>query len=100
MVTVKNCVLFFSSQTRVQSVPGPDEIGNVVEKVVDLIRHINLEVDSDEIKELLVSHNSELIVDELIEMHEQDIEKFESLDPVQSEDRIRVGNLTENLQFH
>ncbi|GFX82024.1 hypothetical protein TNCV_2572231 [Trichonephila clavipes] len=37
-----------------------------------------------------------LAIDELIEMHEQeqDIEKLESLDPVQSEGRMTVGNST------
>ncbi|GFY16393.1 hypothetical protein TNCV_2350361 [Trichonephila clavipes] len=35
-------------------------------------------------------------MDELIEMHEQDLEE-ESLDPVQSEDRMTVGNLTDKL---
>ncbi|GFT42359.1 hypothetical protein TNCV_1786481 [Trichonephila clavipes] len=33
-------------------------------------------------------------MDELIEMQEQDIEKLEYLDSVQSEDRMKVGNLT------
>ncbi|GFV50602.1 hypothetical protein TNCV_2212651 [Trichonephila clavipes] len=38
----------------------------------------------------------ELTIDELIEMHEQDIEELESSDPVQS-DGLTVGNLTEGL---
>ncbi|GFV46239.1 hypothetical protein TNCV_261901 [Trichonephila clavipes] len=52
------------------------------------LRKINLEVDSEDVQELLDSHNQELTMDQLIEMHEQeqDIEEFESLDPVQSED--------------
>ncbi|XP_023218164.1 uncharacterized protein LOC111620476 [Centruroides sculpturatus] len=46
----------------------PDEIGDVIEEVVDLARQINLEVDSDDVQELLDSHNQELTIDELIEM--------------------------------
>ncbi|XP_023220465.1 tigger transposable element-derived protein 1-like [Centruroides sculpturatus] len=82
-----------------ESVPEPDEIGNVIEEVVDLARQINLEVDSDDLQELLDSHNQELTIDELIEMREQeqDIEEPDSLDPVQSEDRMMVGNLTDGL---
>ncbi|GFU83485.1 hypothetical protein TNCV_2142431 [Trichonephila clavipes] len=47
------------------------KIGNVIEEVVDLSRQINLEVDSDDVQELLNSHNQELTMDELIEMHEK-----------------------------
>ncbi|GFY14788.1 hypothetical protein TNCV_648311 [Trichonephila clavipes] len=80
-------------------VPETDEISNVIE-VVDLARQINLEVDSDEVQELLDSHNQELTIDELTEMHgqEQEIEELESVDPVQSEDRMTVGILTESLR--
>ncbi|GFX03101.1 hypothetical protein TNCV_4288841 [Trichonephila clavipes] len=49
---------------------------------------INLELDSVFVQELLDSHNHELIIDELIEMHEQGIEEHESLDLVQSENRM------------
>ncbi|GFV16578.1 hypothetical protein TNCV_4417671 [Trichonephila clavipes] len=71
------------------------EIGNVIEEVAYHARKINLEVNSDDIQELQDSHNQELAIDELIEMHEQeqDIEELESLDPVQSEDQMMVGNL-------
>ncbi|GFW56947.1 hypothetical protein TNCV_161751 [Trichonephila clavipes] len=65
--------------------PEPDEIGNMIEEVVDLFRKINLEVDSDDVQELLDSHYQELTINELIEMHEQDMEEIESLDPAQSE---------------
>ncbi|GFV95012.1 hypothetical protein TNCV_1030101 [Trichonephila clavipes] len=70
-------------------------------QVVDLPRQINSEVDSDEAQELLDSHNRELTIDELTEMHEQkqDIEEPESVDPVQSEDRMTVGNLTEAFRL-
>ncbi|GFW24989.1 hypothetical protein TNCV_3154921 [Trichonephila clavipes] len=56
---------------------------------------MNLEVHSDDIQELLDSHNQVPIVDKLIEMYvqEQDIE--ESLDPFQLEDRMTVGKLRE-----
>ncbi|GFW25668.1 hypothetical protein TNCV_1309291 [Trichonephila clavipes] len=60
-----------------------DETGNAIEEVVNLLRQINLEVDSDDVQELLDCPNQELTIDELIEMHEQeqDIE-LESLEPV------------------
>ncbi|GFW37510.1 hypothetical protein TNCV_861171 [Trichonephila clavipes] len=67
---------------RVESKPKPDEVSNVTEVVVELAWQINLEVDSDDIQEL-DSHNQVLTIDELTEIHEQDIEEFESLDPVQ-----------------
>ncbi|GFW37924.1 hypothetical protein TNCV_4631251 [Trichonephila clavipes] len=41
---------------------------------------INLEVDSDDAQELLDSHNQELTIDELIEIHEQE-QDVESLGP-------------------
>ncbi|GFT87734.1 uncharacterized protein TNCV_4000871 [Trichonephila clavipes] len=78
-----------------ESVPEPDEVGDVLEKVVDLARQINLQVDSDDVQKLLDSHNQKLTIDEFIEMQEQDIEELESLDPVHSEDRMTIGNLTE-----
>ncbi|GFX31048.1 uncharacterized protein TNCV_2025511 [Trichonephila clavipes] len=82
-------------------VPTPDEIGNFIEDVVDFARQINLEVDSDVVQELLDSRKKELAVDELIEMHvqKQDIEELESLEPVLSEDRMVVGNRTEDLSL-
>ncbi|GFT04571.1 hypothetical protein TNCV_333551 [Trichonephila clavipes] len=72
-------------------------MGNSIEEVIDLARKINLDVNSDNLQELLVSINRELTIDELIEMHEQDIEEDESLGSVQSEDRMMVGNLAEVL---
>ncbi|GFW71909.1 hypothetical protein TNCV_3220851 [Trichonephila clavipes] len=56
---------------------------------------------SDDVQKLLDIHNQELTMDELIEMHEQeqDIEELESLDPVQSENRMTVVNLTEGLNL-
>ncbi|GFT13959.1 hypothetical protein TNCV_2615931 [Trichonephila clavipes] len=90
-----------SPQSRVESLSELDEIGNLIEEVVDLARQINLQVNSDDVQELLDFHNRKLTIDELIEMHEQeqDIEELESLDPVQSEDRMTVGNLTESLSL-
>ncbi|GFW49430.1 hypothetical protein TNCV_3059371 [Trichonephila clavipes] len=69
-----------------------------MEKVVDLAKQINLEVNSDDVQELLDSHNLELTIDELIEMHEQgrDIEEL-SLNLFKSENRITVGNLTTDV---
>ncbi|GFT83942.1 RNA-binding protein 38 [Trichonephila clavipes] len=46
----------------------PDEIGNVIEEVVDLARQINLLVNKDNVQVLLDSHNLEQTIDELIEM--------------------------------
>ncbi|GFT75761.1 hypothetical protein TNCV_3125541 [Trichonephila clavipes] len=60
-----------------------EDIGNLIEGVIDFSIQINLEVDRDNIHELLAFHNQELTIDELIEMQEQDIEEHESLDPVQ-----------------
>ncbi|GFX93768.1 hypothetical protein TNCV_1589441 [Trichonephila clavipes] len=57
-----------------ESVPEPDEISNVIEEVVDLARQINLEVDSDDVQELLDSHNQELPIEK---MHEQNIEELQ-----------------------
>ncbi|CAH4031933.1 unnamed protein product [Pieris brassicae] len=76
-----------------------DEICNVIKDVVDLGRQINLEVDSDDVQELLDSHNEELTIDELITMreHEEEIDNHDSLDPVPLEDQMTVGNLTEAL---
>ncbi|GFX23861.1 hypothetical protein TNCV_1788921 [Trichonephila clavipes] len=50
---------------------------------------------------MLDSLNKELRMDELIEKHEieQDNEKFESLDPVQLEDRMTLENWTETLSL-
>ncbi|GFT28152.1 hypothetical protein TNCV_645251 [Trichonephila clavipes] len=57
-----------------------DEIFNVIEEVVNLVRHINLVVYSDNVQELLYFHSEEQTIDELIEMHEQQqgIEELES----------------------
>ncbi|GFW46328.1 uncharacterized protein TNCV_1388301 [Trichonephila clavipes] len=60
----------------------------------DLARQIHLEVESDDVQELLDSHNHELTIDELIEIHEQeqDIEELECLNPVQSEDIMTLSS--------
>ncbi|GFW92494.1 hypothetical protein TNCV_518111 [Trichonephila clavipes] len=69
---------------QVESVTEPDEIGNVIEEIINLARQINLEADSNDVKELLNSHNHELSIEDLIETYEQeqDIEEFESIDSV------------------
>ncbi|GFY33454.1 tigger transposable element-derived protein 1 [Trichonephila clavipes] len=54
---------------------------------------------SDGVQKLLDSHNQELTIDELIEMYQQDLDIKESLDPVQSEDRMTVGNLADDLSL-
>ncbi|GFT79396.1 tigger transposable element-derived protein 1 [Trichonephila clavipes] len=87
---------FFSvTESQAQSVPEPNEIGNVIQEVVDFERQINLEVKSDDVQELLDLRN-QMTIDELLEVHEQDIL---SSNPVQSEDRMTVGNLTEGLNL-
>ncbi|GFX32112.1 reverse transcriptase [Trichonephila clavipes] len=48
-----------------ESVPEPGEIGNVIEEAVYLVKQINLEVDSDDVQELLVSHNQERTIEVL-----------------------------------
>ncbi|GFW46195.1 uncharacterized protein TNCV_4210741 [Trichonephila clavipes] len=69
-----------SVQNKSKSVPEPDENGNVIEGAAILVRQINFEEDNDDAQELLHSHNQELIVDKIIEMHaqEQYIEKLDS----------------------
>ncbi|GFW24522.1 hypothetical protein TNCV_2403871 [Trichonephila clavipes] len=68
------------AETQVETVLQPEEIGIVIEEVVDVARQINLAGDSDGVQELLDAHNQELI-----EMHEQDIEELESLDLVHNQ---------------
>ncbi|GFX78104.1 transposable element Tcb2 transposase [Trichonephila clavipes] len=50
---------------------GTNEIISHSPKVYTTPSQINLEVDNDDVQELLDSHNQELTVNELIEMHEQ-----------------------------
>ncbi|PRD26899.1 UNVERIFIED_CONTAM: hypothetical protein NCL1_36840 [Trichonephila clavipes] len=64
--------LFFIPETQAKSKPGPDEIDNLIEEVIDLAWQINLEVDSDDVQELLDLHNQEFTIDKLTEMHEQE----------------------------
>ncbi|GFS53007.1 hypothetical protein TNCV_331311 [Trichonephila clavipes] len=45
------------TETQVESMPEPDEIGNLIEEVLHFASQINLEVDSDDVQELLVSHH-------------------------------------------
>ncbi|GFV39937.1 tigger transposable element-derived protein 1 [Trichonephila clavipes] len=59
---------------------------------------INLEVNSGDFQELLDSHNQDLTINELVEMHEQE-QGLESLDPVQSEDQMTVESLTERISL-
>ncbi|GFT72913.1 hypothetical protein TNCV_1976351 [Trichonephila clavipes] len=77
------------------------EIGNVNDEFADFGSQINLEVESDDIQELLHSHNQKLTIDELTQMHEQkqDIEEVFSLDPIQLEAQMMVGNSTEGLSL-
>ncbi|GFX49294.1 hypothetical protein TNCV_3334121 [Trichonephila clavipes] len=52
--------------------PEPDETVILIE-LVFLVRQITLEVDIDDFQELLDRHNQESIIDQLIEMHKQDL---------------------------
>ncbi|GFV94952.1 tigger transposable element-derived protein 1 [Trichonephila clavipes] len=62
---------------------------------------VNLEVDSDGFQEMLDSHNQEMTIHELIEMHEieQGIEELESIDSFQLGDQMTPGNWTERLSL-
>ncbi|GFW04153.1 uncharacterized protein TNCV_2669181 [Trichonephila clavipes] len=86
-----------SSEDRVK-VPEPNEIGNVIEEVVRLVGQINLKVDSDDVQELLDFHKQELTVNEIVEMHEQDIKEIESLKPI-SFRRSKVACLLRKPKF-
>ncbi|GFV71091.1 transposase [Trichonephila clavipes] len=73
-------VVFFFNHWNSGEMAELNEIGNVVEEVVDLARQINVEVDSNDVQERMHYHNQELTIDELMKMHEQeqDIEELES----------------------
>lgn len=49
MESDRNCALFFITDTQPEPVLGFNEICNVIDEVVDLVRQINLEVDTDDI---------------------------------------------------
>ncbi|GFW72828.1 hypothetical protein TNCV_1266711 [Trichonephila clavipes] len=68
----------------------------LVEAVVDPVRQINVELGSGNVQEL-DSLNQELTINELVEKHQQEqgIQELESLNPVQSEDRITIRSLIE-----
>ncbi|GFV11206.1 hypothetical protein TNCV_2719491 [Trichonephila clavipes] len=55
-------------KTQPESLPKPDEIGKLLEEVVDLSMKINSEVAN--VQELLDSPNQKQTTDELIEIHE------------------------------
>ncbi|GFW71235.1 hypothetical protein TNCV_536531 [Trichonephila clavipes] len=57
-------------KTLAEPLPKPEEIGNLIERVVDFARQINSGVDSDNVQELLDSHYQKLAIDELIDIHE------------------------------
>ncbi|GFU57320.1 hypothetical protein TNCV_3635051 [Trichonephila clavipes] len=82
MIDLMSCLRTVIPASRnAESVAKLDEMDNVIEEVVDLVRQINLEVDSDDVQELLDSDNQELTIDELLELHEleQDIQELQSL---------------------
>ncbi|GFX83676.1 transposable element Tc1 transposase [Trichonephila clavipes] len=47
----------FITESQTETDPDPDEIGNMIEEVIDLRRQINLEVDSDDVQELSGADN-------------------------------------------
>ncbi|PRD37916.1 UNVERIFIED_CONTAM: hypothetical protein NCL1_04686 [Trichonephila clavipes] len=75
------------------SLSNINKLPNLIEEV-DIAKEINSEENSDDVLELLDSHNQEQAI-ELIEMQEQDIEELDSVDPLQSEDRMIVRNFAE-----
>ncbi|GFS89442.1 hypothetical protein TNCV_1809601 [Trichonephila clavipes] len=101
-ITVPNVVGYLKIQA--ESLPEPDKISNINKlpnliEEVDIAKEINSEENSDDVLELLDSHNQEQAIEELIEMQEQDIEELDSVDPLQSEDRMIVlPNYTRSLQ--
>ncbi|GFY20109.1 hypothetical protein TNCV_2148021 [Trichonephila clavipes] len=54
-------------------------------KIVQMAQNTGIAIPSDDVQELLDSHTLKLTIDQLVDMHEQDIEELESLNPVQSE---------------
>ncbi|GFV50838.1 hypothetical protein TNCV_3921311 [Trichonephila clavipes] len=53
----KNCMLFSINKTQAESVPDPDDIGNVIEEVVEVARELNLQMNRDDVKKQLDLHN-------------------------------------------
>ncbi|GFW92804.1 hypothetical protein TNCV_1735971 [Trichonephila clavipes] len=72
-----------------------------LKKLSIFAKQINLEADSYVVQELLSALNKKLTMDELIQIHEtlQDTEELESLNLVQLEDRMMVGNWTADLSL-
>ncbi|GFV69984.1 hypothetical protein TNCV_248991 [Trichonephila clavipes] len=68
-------------------------IGILLEEVVHLAWQINLKVHCDDVQELLESQWMNLK-----KFQQQDIKELESLDPIQLEDRMMVGNSTKSLR--
>ncbi|GFW46055.1 hypothetical protein TNCV_3276721 [Trichonephila clavipes] len=62
--------------------------GNLIEEIVDFAWQINLKVDHS--RTVLDSHNQELTIDELIEMHQEQYIEELSLHPVQELDRKTI----------
>ncbi|GFW55487.1 hypothetical protein TNCV_118711 [Trichonephila clavipes] len=75
----------------VKSLPEPDEIGTLTEEVVDLAK----QGDSDNVQELLDTHNQELATDKLIEMHHLHAEIVEVEIEVVSPSIVPSGNFAE-----
>ncbi|GFW27950.1 hypothetical protein TNCV_768301 [Trichonephila clavipes] len=76
----------------------PYTIGNQNEEVVNLHRQIDLESNNNDTRTLRDPHNQDLAIDEVLEMHEQE-QDIESLDLVQSEDRMTVENSLKSLRL-
>ncbi|GBL99398.1 hypothetical protein AVEN_206805-1 [Araneus ventricosus] len=60
----------FFSKDEPGTTPETDQIAHVVEEVVDLITHLHLKVDRNDVNELFDSQSENLTVDILIEMRQ------------------------------
>ncbi|GFX61300.1 hypothetical protein TNCV_1171391 [Trichonephila clavipes] len=78
-----------------ESVPEPDQIGNLIEEIVYFARQRNLEVDREDVHELLDSYDQ----DGLIEIQEQDKEEL-VLKPSSLRRSNDVIPITELLDSH
>ncbi|GFT10600.1 hypothetical protein TNCV_1943411 [Trichonephila clavipes] len=54
----------------VESLPESNEIGNLIEEVVNFYRQINSEADSDDVQEQLNFYKQELTINKFLEMQE------------------------------
>ncbi|KAJ8942380.1 hypothetical protein NQ318_011727 [Aromia moschata] len=82
-----------------ETVIESDLVNQVINDVVTLARRLNLEVDSEDVDELLKSHDEELTLDDLIDMRQQNAMEDEDSEPVAQEKQMPIAKLTESLDF-